>query len=78
MYKIITKLLAERLKRVIGQLILETYTSFIPRRHILDGVLVINELLDLANREKKECLLFKVDFTQAYDCVSWGYLRYIF
>jgi len=27
----------------------------------MDGVLVVNEVLDLPKRSKKECLIFKVD-----------------
>lgn len=30
--------------------------------------------LDYAKRKKKSCLLFKVDFAQAYDCVDWKFL----
>jgi len=68
LYKIVAKLLAKRIKKVIGKLISDCQTAFVPGRQILDGVLVINELIDLA---RKECLLLKVDFEKTYDCVSW-------
>lgn len=45
---------------------------------MLDGVLVLNEVIDFAKRNKKECMIMKVEFEKAYDCVSWGFLRYIF
>lgn len=41
----------------------------------MDGVLVINELLDFVKRNKRVCLLVKVDFSIAYDYVVWEYLR---
>jgi hypothetical protein len=41
----------------------------------LDGVVVLNEIIDLAKREKDECFLFKVDFERAYDTVSWRFLE---
>ncbi|MCH80366.1 LINE-1 reverse transcriptase like, partial [Trifolium medium] len=44
-------------------------------RQILDGVVVLNEVIDLAKRRKDNCLLFKVDFERAYDTVSWNYLE---
>lgn len=39
-------------------------------------MLVINKVIDLAKRQKEECMLFKVNFEKAYDSVSWGYLEY--
>lgn len=50
---------------------------FIPGRQILDGVLVTNEIIDYAKRYNKECVLCKVDFAQACDCVDWSYLRFM-
>jgi hypothetical protein len=76
MYKIIAKLLANRLKGVIGKLISTCQTAFVPGRQILDGVLVVNELIDLAKRRKDKALLLKVDFEKAYDSVNWKYLDF--
>lgn len=75
MYNVVARILASRLRKVIGKLILNTQTSFIPGRQIIDGILVANEILDYAKREKKNYMMFRVDFAQAYDCVSWDYLR---
>jgi hypothetical protein len=75
MYKILSKLLANRLKRVLGKLISICQSVFLPHRQILNGVVVLNELIDLAKRRKDECFLFKVDFEQAYDTVSWLFLE---
>ncbi|KAK2418273.1 hypothetical protein QL285_040487 [Trifolium repens] len=74
LYKIMAKLLANRLRMVIGSVISETQTTFVKDRQILDGVLIANEVVDEARRLKKELLLFKVDFEKAYDLVDWGYL----
>lgn len=46
-------------------------------RNILDGVLVVNEVINLAKRDKRSCLALKVDYEKAYDSVSWNYLRSI-
>ncbi|PNY11621.1 cysteine-rich receptor-like protein kinase, partial [Trifolium pratense] len=75
LYKILSKLLAARLKNVMGKLISTCQSAFIPGRQILDGVLVLNEVIDLAKRRKDCCLLFKVDFERAYDTISWNYLE---
>ncbi|GAU51106.1 hypothetical protein TSUD_141480 [Trifolium subterraneum] len=75
LYKIVSKLLANRLKKVLGKLISNCQSAFLPQRQILDGVVVLNEIIDLARRRKDECLLFKVDFERAYDTVSWSFLE---
>jgi hypothetical protein len=77
MYKILSKILAGRMKHVMGKLISKIQSTFLPNRQILDGVLVANELIDLANRRKDKCLLFKVDFERAYDTVNWNFLDYM-
>lgn len=40
-------------------------------------MVVINEMVDLAKKRGKECIIFKVDFEKAYDSVSWDFLEYI-
>ncbi|GAU23620.1 hypothetical protein TSUD_386090 [Trifolium subterraneum] len=74
LYKILAKVLANRLRLVIGSMISESQTAFVKDRQILDGILIANEVVDEARRAKKELLLFKVDFEKAYDSVDWGYL----
>jgi hypothetical protein len=74
LYKILAKVLANRLRLVIGSVISEAQTAFVKDRQILDGVLIANEVVDEARRSKKELLLFKVDFEKAYDSVDWDYL----
>lgn len=65
LYKIITKVLVGRLKEV-----LESTTSFVRNRQILDAVLVANEVVDEIRLKKKKGLVFKIDFGKAYDHVD--------
>ncbi|XP_058732569.1 uncharacterized protein LOC131604096 [Vicia villosa] len=76
-YKAISKLLASRLKKVLGSIGSKCQSAFVTGRQLLDGVLVANEVVDLTKREGIGCLLFKVDFEKAYDKVSWNFLRYL-
>lgn len=77
LHKLLSKLLAARLKKVIGNIVLENQLAFVPGRSIADGVLMINGILDMDKREKRSCVILKVDFKKAYDCVSWNFLRYL-
>jgi len=77
MYKIIAKLLANRLRIVLPGLIYERQSAFIKDRHILHGTLILNEVVEEAKRSKKPVMVFKVDFEKVYDSVSWSFLDYI-
>lgn len=72
-----SKVLASRLKQVLRNIISECQNAFLPGKQILDGVLVTNEVMDLAKRRKQKCLILKVDYEKAYDSVSWKYLEYM-
>ena len=77
LYKILAKVLANRLRAVIPSVISDSQYAFIKGRQILDGILVANEIVDEASRHKKELLLFKVDFQKPYDSIDWGYLQIV-
>ncbi|GJR80795.1 RNA-directed DNA polymerase, eukaryota [Tanacetum coccineum] len=78
MYKVITKILANRLSSVISDLVSDVQTAFVFNRKILDGPFIINELLSWCKRKKKQAMLFKVDFAKAYDSVRWDFLDDVF
>jgi hypothetical protein len=63
LYKIIAKVLAKRLGNVMDSIISSNQSAFIKGRNLVDGVLVVNEVVDWAKKSKKECFIFKVDFS---------------
>lgn len=77
MYKVLSKVLANRLRKVIHVVIAECQSAFIRGRQILDGILVANEVVDDAKRRKREVVLFKVDFEKAYNSVNWEFLDFM-
>jgi len=77
LYKIISKALSLRLKKVISKVIDFRQSTFLEGRGLLDSVLVTNEVLEEYKRKRKSCVFFKVDYQKAYDSVSWDFLYYM-
>nr|GEZ27851.1 RNA-directed DNA polymerase, eukaryota, reverse transcriptase zinc-binding domain protein [Tanacetum cinerariifolium] len=73
-YKVVTKILANRLATVISDLVSDIQSSFVANKKFLDGPFILNELLAWCKRKKKKAMIFKVDFAKAYDSVHWDYL----
>ncbi|GKB05354.1 putative RNA-directed DNA polymerase, eukaryota, reverse transcriptase zinc-binding domain protein [Tanacetum coccineum] len=73
-YKIIGKILANRLSTVIGGCISAEQSAFIKGRNILDGPFILNEVLAWYRKHKKGLMVFKVDFEKAFDSVRWDFL----
>ncbi|XP_071693764.1 uncharacterized protein [Rutidosis leptorrhynchoides] len=77
-YKIIARTLANRLKKAIPHIISENQNGFVPSRLLMDGVMVVSEVVHMAKKKKKPLLLLKIDFSKAYDCVSHEFLLSVF
>ncbi len=72
--KIISKVLANRLGRVLGDIISPSQTAFLKGRSILDSFVTASELVNWGSKVKAECVGIKVDFEKAYDRVNWKFL----
>ncbi|GJW28107.1 RNA-directed DNA polymerase, eukaryota [Tanacetum coccineum] len=66
-YKIIAKILANQLSKVIDSIISPEQSAFISGRQILDGPLILSKVIDWYKKRKKKMMLFKVDFEKAFD-----------
>nr|GEZ86537.1 hypothetical protein [Tanacetum cinerariifolium] len=73
-YKIIAKILTNRLVGVIGDIVNEVQSAFIAYRQIIDGPFILNEVMHWCTVKKKQALIFMVDIEKAYDSVRWDFL----
>ncbi|KAJ0878597.1 putative RNA-directed DNA polymerase [Helianthus annuus] len=72
--KVVSKVMANRLKPVLNEVVSNSQSAFLGGRFILDGPMIINEIFAWAKNKKKQVFFLKVDFEKAYDNVNWGFL----
>ena len=74
MYKLLVKVLANRLKKAVGKVVSTTHNAIVKCRQILDAVLIANEAIDSLLKRKDKEILCKLDIEKAYDHSNWNFL----
>ena len=77
-YKLISKVVVNRLKKFLAQAIPESQSDFLSRRLITDNILVAFETLHYLKRKtqgKLGYMALKLDMSKAYDWVEWFFLE---
>ncbi|KAJ0961246.1 hypothetical protein J5N97_000792 [Dioscorea zingiberensis] len=73
-YKIITKIMSNRLKQILPDIIGIEQTAFVQGRSIFDNILMAQELVHSLEKNTKDHLMMilKIDMEKAYDVVCWN------
>ena len=75
-FKILTKLFALRLKKILPDIIHPDQRGFIHGRRIDNGILDIYALLDIVEQEDIDGLLCTIDIAKAFDSLDWNFVKY--
>ena len=73
-YKILLKLLANKIKPLLDKLISSSQGDFIKGRHILDNVILVQEAMHSSFQRKEQGMLIKLDMSNAFDWVKLSYI----
>ncbi|XP_060968432.1 uncharacterized protein LOC133035987 [Cannabis sativa] len=79
-YKIVSKVLANRLKDVLNGIISQNQSAFIQNRVIFYNVFIANEIVNAINHRKlgkSGWVALKLDMEKAFDRVEWGFVKAI-
>lgn len=76
LYKFITKILSNRMKKVTRELVSANHSAFLCGRNISDCTLLAHELVrDFKKGGAKACI--KVDFQKAFDSVNMDFVHFV-
>ena len=74
-YKIITKLLASRLKNVLPDVINEDQVAYLKGRYIGQNIRLIFDILEYTKENKIPGILTFLDFEKAFDTINWEVIQ---
>ncbi|GJW58510.1 putative RNA-directed DNA polymerase [Tanacetum coccineum] len=61
-------------RKVVASVVGDVQMTYIKGRQIIDGPLMVEEIIAWAKKAKKRLMILKVDFEKAFDSLNWSFL----
>ena len=74
-YKLLTKVIARRLKPILLNIISPEKTGYVEGRQILDSIILAHEVIHSLQKTKTPGMLLKLYISKAFDKLSWDYMK---
>ena len=73
-YKILAKVLANRLKNVITKLVDSDQKGYIKGRYIGENIRTVSDVIHYLKEKNMDAIILLIDFEKAFDSVSWTFI----
>ena len=73
-YKIASKVIAKRIKRILPSIIHPDQTGFMKGRYIGQNIRLINDIIQQTELQKIPGIMFFLDFQKAFDTLEWSFV----
>jgi hypothetical protein len=73
-YKILAKLLANRMKEVLPSIIDNDQTGYLKNRYIRQNIRLLEDISFFTEQTDKTGIILSIDFEKAFDSLNWNFL----
>ena len=76
-YKVITKVIANRIKEVLPTIIPENQGGFVQGRKIADNIILVQEAIHFSITQREKGMVIKLDLANSFDRVNYDFLSQV-
>ena len=76
-YKVIARIITHCMRAILGSIVDDSQSAFVPKRLTADDILIAHELMHFLKRRKKGKVIYramKLDMYKAYNRIEWSFL----
>ena len=74
-YKMLAKVIGQRIERILSSLIHSDQTGFIKGRFIGQNVRLLNDIMEYTEAKNLPGILLFIDFRKAFDTIEWNFIH---